>query len=182
MQMHRGAIGPALMLASFILASCGQGTTTTTTPTTTTTQPTSTTPTSRAGETIEQFGFARTLTGGMLVFDPAEMLTGGEAAAAAREDGIIGAEEDLPNDFYIRNLDNTDEWQLAVGSGTEFVLIGFDATGALTDVPVSAGEFETLLSGLVDSSDFYGFVPGDLPMTLVLIGDSITSGSQTYLP
>lgn len=181
MRMRRVAMWPALMLASIILASCGQGATTTTT-TTTTTQPTSITSTTRAGETIEQFGFARSLTGGTLVFDPAEMLTGDEAAAAAREDGIIGADEDLPNDFYIRNLDKTDEWQLAVGSGTEFVLIGFDAADALTDLPVSAGEFEALLSGLVDSSDFYGFVPGDLPMTLVLIADSVTTGSQTYLP
>ena len=113
MRMRRGAMWPALMLASFILASCGQGAATTTT-----TQPTSTTSTTQAGETMEQFGFARTLTGGTLVFDPAEMLTGDEAVAAAREDGIIGADEDLPNDFYIRNLDKTDERQLTVGSGT----------------------------------------------------------------
>jgi hypothetical protein len=170
---------PALMLASFILASCGQEATTTTT---TTTRPTSTTSTTRAGETIEQFGFARSLTGGTLVFDPADMLTGEVALAAAREDGIIGADEDLPNDFYIRNLDEADEWQLAVGRDAEFVLIGFDATGALADVSVSVSEFEALLSGSADTADFYGIVPGDLPMTLVLIGDSVTIGSQTYLP
>lgn len=178
MRVQRGAIWPALMLASFVLASCGQeATTTTTTP-----QPASTTSTTRAGETIEQFGFVRSMTGGTLVFDPAEMLTGDEALDAAREDGIIGAGEELPNDFYIRNTDDGDEWQVAIGSDAEFVLIGFDASGALTDAPVPAAEFEALLSRSVDSSGFYGFAPGDLPMTLVLIGDTVIGGSQTYLP
>ena len=178
MRVQPGAIWPALMLASLVLASCGQeATTTTTTP-----QPASTTSTTRAGETIEQFGFARSLTGGTLVFDPAEMLTGDEALDAAREDGIIGADEELPNDFYIRNLDDKDEWQVAVGSDAEFILIGFDAAGALTDTPVPAAEFEALLSGSADATDFYGFVAGDVPMTLVLIGDTVTGGSQTYLP
>ena len=181
MRMFRGTRWTAFLLASFVLVSCGQGATTTTAPTqpTTTSQPTSTT---RPGETIEQFGFVRSLTGGTLVFDPAEMLTGDEALAAAREDGIIGADEDLPNDFYIRNPDQNDEWQISVGSAAEFVLIGLDASGALTDSPVSAAEFEALLSGSADSSGFYGFVPGDLPMALVLIGDTVTGGSQTYLP
>jgi hypothetical protein len=169
------------MLASFVLVSCGQGATTTTTSTqpTTTSQPTSTT---RPGETIEQFGFVRSMTDGTLVFDPAEMLNGDEALDAAREDGIIGADEELPNDFYIRNLDQNDAWQVTAGSAAEFVLIGFDATGALTDSPVPAAEFEALLSGSADSSGFYGFVPGDLPMTLMMIGDTVTSGNQTYLP
>ena len=181
MRVFRGTSWPALMLASFVLVSCGQGATTTTTSTqpTTTSQPTSTT---RPGETFEQFGFVRSLTGGTLMFDPAEMLTGDEALDAAREDGIIGVDEDLPNDFYIRNLDQNDEWQIAVGSAAEFVLIGFDASGALADSPVSAAEFEALLSGSADSSGFYGFVPGDVAMTLVLIGDTVASGNQTYLP
>ncbi|HZD23277.1 MAG TPA: hypothetical protein VE569_07730, partial [Acidimicrobiia bacterium] len=38
-----------------------------------------------------------------LVADYIQMLDGDEAIAAAREDGYIGADEDLPGGFYIRN-------------------------------------------------------------------------------
>jgi hypothetical protein len=117
-----------------------------------------------------------------MVFDPARLLTGDEAVTAARETGIIGADEDLPNDFFILNPDQTDEFELTVADDAEFVMIGFDASGGLTDSPVSAAEFEALLSGSADDSQFSGIVPGDLPMTLVLIGDSVSGGTQTYLP
>jgi hypothetical protein len=36
----------------------------------------------------------------------AEMLTGEEAIEAARAAGLIGPDEDLPNDFYVRDLDD----------------------------------------------------------------------------
>jgi hypothetical protein len=55
----------------------------------------------------EQFGFVtkadaakRTIT-----FDPAEWLDGEEGRLAAVEDGSIGPDESLPNDYYIRNPD-----------------------------------------------------------------------------
>jgi hypothetical protein len=38
-----------------------------------------------------------------------EMLTGEEAKAAAVEDGVISPGEDLPNDYYIRNLTTPEE-------------------------------------------------------------------------
>jgi hypothetical protein len=174
MRARYRATWPALLLAGLILVSCtGEATTTTTQP-----APTTTT----APQSTDLFGFVRNMTDGTLVFDPAELLTGDEAVTAAREAGIIGAGEDLPNDFFIRNLDLSDERQIAVGDGAIFVLIGFDASGGLTDSPVSADEFEGLLAGSADNSQFYGLVPGDLPMTLVLNGDTATGGSQTYLP
>lgn len=43
------------------------------------------------------------LANGSIVADYIQWFTGDAAVAAAREDGEIGADEDLPNDFYIRN-------------------------------------------------------------------------------
>jgi len=180
MRTRRLAPWPLLMLAVIVFASCAENSAATTTqPATTSTQATTTTTT---GQPTELFAFVRSLTDGMLVFDPAEFLTGDEAVAAARAAGVIGADEDLPNDFYIQNLDFGDERQLAVADGVEFTLIGFDTSGALADSPVSVGELAALLSGEADSTELYGFIPGDLPMTLSLDGDTVTGGSQTYLP
>lgn len=169
------ATWPALMLAGLILVSCTEAATTTTT------QPAPTT-TTIAPQATDLFGFVRNVTDGTLVFDPAELLIGDEAVTAARSAGIIGPDEDLPNDFFILNPDQTDERELTVADDAEFVMVGFDASGGLTDSPVSAAEFEAVLSGSVDSSGFYGIVPGDLPMTLVLNGDTVIGGTQTYLP
>jgi hypothetical protein len=67
-------------------------------------------------EAGEQFGFVteadaakRTIT-----FDPAEWLDGEEGRLAAVEDGAIGSDEGLSNDYYIRNPDGrTRELELA---------------------------------------------------------------------
>lgn len=57
------------------------------------------------------------------------MLTGDEAVAA-RQDGVIGADEDLPNDFYIRNLEeSTTEFHVSVD-----VVVAVSATDAERDV------------------------------------------------
>ncbi len=176
MLARRKAVYSILMVAGLALAACAQS------DTTTTTQPVPTISTTAAAQATDQFGFVQSLTDGTLVFDPAQLLTGDEALTAARQAGIIGADEDLPNDFFILNPDQTDERELTVVDDAEFVMVGFDASGGLTDSPVSAAEFEAVLSGSVDTSGFYGIVPGDLPMTLVLNGDTVIGGTQTYLP
>lgn len=51
------------------------------------------------------FGFVRYFDGKCLYVDPAEMFGNEAAVKAAREDGEIGPNEDLPNPFYIRNRD-----------------------------------------------------------------------------
>ncbi|NIR39073.1 MAG: hypothetical protein GWN79_17435, partial [Actinobacteria bacterium] len=80
--------------------------TTTTQPTTTTTQPTTTTttqPTTTTTISVDEVLFGELVAfvgeGGTVVVTVAlqEMLTGEEALEAAREDGFIGQDEDLPN-------------------------------------------------------------------------------------
>jgi hypothetical protein len=128
------------------------------------------------------FGFVHRIEAGTLVFDPAEFLTGPEGVAAARAAGVIGPDEDLPNDFYILNEDTTEEREVVIADGARFTLIGFDGSGALADRPVTTEELSELLSGEAESTEFYGFVRGSLPMTLSLGGDAITAGAQQYLP
>jgi hypothetical protein len=44
----------------------------------------------------------------VIIFDPVEFLTGDEAVAAAKEDGVIPADQDvIENDYYIRNSEQT---------------------------------------------------------------------------
>ncbi len=112
---RRKAVLSILMVAGLALAAYAQsGTTTTTEPLPTEPLPTEPLPTEPLPTTsttagTDQFGFVRSLTDGTLVFDPAQLPTGDEAVTAARQAGIIGADEDLPNDFFILNPDQTDE-------------------------------------------------------------------------
>ncbi len=174
MNTIRVATAVSMLLAAIVLASCAEE------PAPTTTVPTTTQP--GAAEPREQFGFVRSIDGETLVFDPAEFLTGEEAVAAARQAGFIGPDEMLPNDFYISNPDPADERRLTVSAGAGFVLIGFDAGGAITDAPVSFQQLTDYFSGAADTGDLYGFIAGDLPMTLTLQGDVVTAGRQMYLP
>lgn len=44
----------------------------------------------------------------VIIFDPVEFLTGDAAVAAAKEDGVIPADQDaIENDYYIRNPEQT---------------------------------------------------------------------------
>ena len=156
-----------LMLVATAFSACGSSSTTTT-----------------AGSAIadgERFGFVREVAAGALVFDSAEFLMGDAAIAAAREAGVIGEDEDLPNDFFIRNTDSSQE-TVPVDPAVTFTLVGFDSAGSLTDKEVSYADLEELFAGDADTAQVYGFVPGELPMTLTFAGGKVVGGVQQYLP
>lgn len=73
----------------------------------------------------------------------AEFLTGEEARAAVIEDGELTPGEELPNDFYLRDLDPTTV-ELPVASSVKVERV--DAT-ELAYRPVTAGELEALYAG-----------------------------------
>jgi hypothetical protein len=64
-------------------------------------------PSAPALEDGRHFGYIRSIEmadlPGTLVFDLAEFFRGEAANEAAREDGVIGKGESVPNDYYIRN-------------------------------------------------------------------------------
>jgi hypothetical protein len=156
-------------------------TTTTIGVTTTTIGATTTTDSQVAISDGEYFGFVRQVAADALVFDPAELLSGEAAVAAARADGAIGPTEELPNDFYIRNPEK-EEVRLEVHPSARFTLIGLTSTGELADEVVSLGELAKLWSGADDTSQYYGFAVGELPMTLIVSDGAVTEAAQQYLP
>lgn len=192
MKTHKTAplIGPLLALALMMaaLASCsGDTTTSTASPATTgaapSTAPTATTATSSPPPLSdgEHFGFVRDVGERALAFDPAEFLSGEAALAAAREAGVIGQGEDLPNDFFISNPE-AKTVNLTVDDAVLVTLIGLDQSGALTDTPVSFDELEGLWAGTADSTRLYGFVAGDLPVNVTVSGGVVVGAVQQYLP
>lgn len=115
-----------------------------------------------------------------LGIDLAEMLTGEEARAAAVEAGVIGEDEDLPNDYFIVNDENVLEL-LHVNQDARFALISGSDTSekVLVDAPILAEVY----AGTYTGEPFYG-VPAGIPIVMdVTITDGVVSGAEAvYLP
>jgi hypothetical protein len=172
---------PILVLAPILVlvpAACGGGGSATTTTRVDTT--TSSTVAVTTAPEIGQFAFVRAIDESEIRFDPATMLTGEEAVEAARADGVLAEGEDLPNDFYISNPD-TEETVATLDPGGTYVLVGFDRYNALIDRQLSLDDLIAVLNG-VNNEAFYGIIPGDVPMNLTLVGGTVVSARQQYLP
>ena len=169
----------SVVAAGFALAACGGvGSPTTSTPVATTT---ATTVVATTAPEIEQFAFVRAIDETEIRFDPATMLSGEEAVEAAQADGVLGEGEDLPNDFYISNPD-TAETMAALDPDGAYYLIGFSSYGGeLVNRQVALDELVAVLNGATNEQ-FYGIVPGDVPMILTLAGDTAVAAHQQYLP
>lgn len=167
----------ALAVALALTACSGGGAATTTSVAATP----STTVVVTAAPEIEQFAFVRAIDESEVQFDPATMLTGDEAVAAARADGVLAEGEDLPNDYYISNPD-TEETVAALDPDGEYYLIGFGTPGGeLIDRRMSLDDLVAVLNG-ANSDLFYGIIPGEVPMILTLSGDTVVAAHQQYLP
>lgn len=171
------AICSLVLVLVLLLAACGGGGSSTTTSTVPTT--TSTTVAVTTAPEIEQFAFVRAIDEAEIRFDPATILTGEEAVDAARADGVLGEGEDLP-DFYISNPD-TEETVATLDTDGTYVLVGFDRYNSLIDRQLSLGEIVAVLNG-ANTEEFYGIIPGGVPMNLTLVGDIVVSARQQYLP
>ena len=103
------AVRALLLSLALVAAGCGGGGADKAAPepTQTSTQPAPTPGPSPA----EQFGYIRSVStagpAATLAFDEAEFLTGDAAQKAAEEDGVVAPGEAVPNDYYIRNRDQT---------------------------------------------------------------------------
>jgi hypothetical protein len=103
------AVRALLLSLALVAAGCGGGGADKAAPepTQTSTQPAPTPGPSPA----EHFGYIRSVStagpAATLAFDEAEFLTGDAAQKAAEEDGVVAPGETVPNDYYIRNRDQT---------------------------------------------------------------------------
>ena len=129
---------------------------------------------------VEQFAFVRAIDESGITYDPATMLTGEAAVDAARADGVLAEGEALPNDYYISNPE-PDEVLAPLDPDGGYVLIGFDGNGALADRLLTLADLVAVLNG-ANTGEFYGIIPGEVPMILTLEGDTVVAGRQQYLP
>ena len=103
------AVRVLLLSLALVAAGCGGGGAYNAAPepTQTSTQPA---PTPGPSPT-EHFGYIRSVStagpAAKLAFDEAEFLTGDAAQKAAEHDGVVAPGETVPNDYYIRNRDQT---------------------------------------------------------------------------
>lgn len=188
-----------LSVASMMLAACGgaagttttstaQTTTTTAAPVTTTTTTVPETTTTTAQPTVETvFGHLRSFEGtddGSIVVgvDEATMLSGEEAVAAAREDGVIGQDEDLPNDYYIRDPDDT-VVEFVLSPNAEIVLQATRPDGPVTQETVDVETWSILLGGEEDPGlDWTWYGAGYLPYWFDVRDGVIVHVEEQYLP
>ncbi|MGH8924747.1 MAG: hypothetical protein ACRDWA_08965 [Acidimicrobiia bacterium] len=162
--MNRRAIVALLLLA---LVACGEDRT-----------PTATPGASVPTGTEEFFAFVLSVDGSELTFDPAEILTGEAAHDAAVAAGVIGEDEDLPNDYFIANPEEDSQTAVLSAAGT-YVLLGLDEGEAIAEVNVDRDE---LVQALQNGEGYYGIVVGETPMMLVTSGGEVIAATQVYFP
>lgn len=131
------------------------------------------------------FAYVTAFDGSTMTADYATFLSGDEATAAAREDGVIGADETVPNDFYIRN-ENPMLRELPVAGGVAVVLqTCFTEGPCVRPAPVTLEQWADLLvegsaDGLPQGWQWYG--AGGLPYWLTLQDGVVVQISEQYLP
>lgn len=153
--------------------------TTTESSTTTTTEALSSAETRLPDGTIKAMGFIDRVwqTGGVryLSIDYAEMLTGEEARQAAIEAGYIEPDEDLPNDYFIRNVNP----QLR-----EFTVSGSVAITTATrsggwDQPATWNELLSFWSGSPPGDAAHMYL---VPWWIIRDGTEVISIDEQYVP
>lgn len=121
-----------------------------------------------------------------LVADYAEMLTGEEARAAAREDGFIGEEEDLPGDFYIRNQNPRLRTLTMSGAPVVVLIACYPEDGpCITEEAVDVEIWQELMDSPDGAEEMLGwswYGQGSLPYWLTMDEDVVVQINEQYLP
>jgi hypothetical protein len=161
---------PLFLVAAVFAAACSS------TPTTTpTTDPTPTAPTTDADSDHglpdgDHQGRLVTIDAVTVTFDLVRVLSGDEAVAEARADGVEVEGDSLPNDVYVDDLETRVTVPVAGDGGFQII----DCTDAC--VPVG-----TTLDALVDGSAT-PFGGPNAPFDFTLDGGTVVSLVEIYLP
>jgi hypothetical protein len=167
-------------------ATTSSTTSTTAAPTTTTQPPTTSSTIPGAGEDV--FGWLRSFemrdaATTIVLVDQAEMLTGDEAVVAAREDGVIGADEDLPNDYYIRNPDESTTELMVSPEVVVTLQACYEEGECVTTEQIDLATWSILLGGEEDPGlDWGWYGQGSLPYVFTVANDLIVEIDEMYLP
>jgi hypothetical protein len=158
----------------------GTSTTTAGAPTTTTTtEALSSAETRLANGDIRGMGFIDIVweAGGVryLSIDYAEMLTGEEARQAAIDAGEIQPDEDLPNDYFIRNV-NPQKREFTVSPS---VVITTATRSGGFDEPATWGVFKSFWSGSPPAGAAH---LQDMPWWIVRRGAEVITIDEQYIP
>ena len=116
----------------------------------------------------------------MLTIDPATILVGDEATAAAVEAGVITEGEDVPNDYFIANPESA-VWRMPVTADTVIrVLSGLDLSQYLT---IDGVTLEALANGSYDGPPVYGVMAGEpIAVNVTVAGGAVTLVEAVYFP
>lgn len=113
--------------------------------------------------------------------DPALLLSGQEARAAAESDGMIAPGEDLPNDFYIQN---TEPAPVVVGvePDADVTVLTFDSAGGITEADIALSDLATAFTAEYSGVAIYGLVAGEFPVHLTIEEGAVVEIHQVSLP
>ena len=125
----------------------------------------------------EHFGFLTAFTPTQLTFDPAEVLGGDEATAAAIEDGELEPGEELPNPFFLRNPDPATVDLPVAATFTAQLIDNFE----IAHRPLTVDELAALYNGSDDTGWVYDLLE-HLPVDLTVEDGEVVSVVQHYLP
>lgn len=126
----------------------------------------------------EQFGWVRHFDGHAIYIDPAEFYSNDEANDAARDDGEIGKNEELPNPFYIRDPE-ADVVRVEVADG--FTLRVIDGAAYPDERTLSRVTLANLYCPDADTAWMYSS-PDQLPVHLNISGGLARSATEQYVP
>jgi hypothetical protein len=117
---------------------------------------------------------------GDLAVDEVEILTGQAAHDAAVDAGIITEDEDLPNDMFIANREET---SVEVSLDADAIIEMLAAATPETHVTVTPDELAALVDGTYSGPPVYGVSPGEpILMTITVDAGSVAVLEAVYLP
>jgi hypothetical protein len=128
-----------------------------------------------------ELAYVSEVEGAVVSADYVQWFTGEAANLAAREDGVIGEDEDVPDDYYIRN-DNPQIRRLTMAPAAPVVLQAcFDPGPCLTTVGVTIDQWTGMLGG-EEPEGWTWYGGGTLPYWLTLRDGEIVQVIEQYLP
>jgi hypothetical protein len=111
-----------------------------------------------------------------LVFDLAQWFTGEEANTAAREDGVIGPDESVSNDYYIRN-ENTLLRTLSFEDDVDLQVIDWNNCCELR-----TGQLEPFAAAFEDSRAAGSYRGSLSPYWVTVAAGEVVRIEEQYLP